>query len=56
MSHLQHSSFVFLLDVASNEKFGSFITEMDMNMIRIKVSKSLLLNNDNTAILLNHHS
>ena len=56
MSHLQHSAFVFLLDVASNEKFNSFISEMDMNMIRSKVSKLLLPNNDNTTVLQNHHS
>ena len=56
MSHLQHSAFVFLLDVASIEKFSFFISEMDMNLIRSKVSKLLLPNNDNTAILQNHHS
>ena len=36
MSHVQHSAFVFLLDVASNEKFSSFISEMDLNLIRSK--------------------
>ena len=36
MSHVQHSAFVFLLDVALNEKFSSFISEMDLNLIRSK--------------------
>ena len=56
MSHLQHSAFVLRLDVASNEKFSSFISEMDMNLMRSKMSKLLLPNNDNTTVLQNHHS
>ena len=40
MSHVQHSAFVFLLDVASNEKFSSFISEMDLNLIRRMTCRS----------------